>query len=212
MIAEPAVALSDWGIAAECAVLARRIARAGGAVTPARRWLVAFFASTAVAALAGGAVHAFFVDPASAGQRWLWALTLGAIGVTAWSAWAAGGYLGFGRGAGRAIAALAGVGFAVHALAAWRFDFAFWVAIAGYLPAAGFLLAVFARLRRRAPDRRLVLGIAGILLTFAAAAVQRETSWPAHNTAYHLIQAAALFLVYRGAVGALAAASARRPA
>jgi len=211
VIAEPSVALSDWAIAVECAALGWLIGRRG-AVAPARAWLVAFLASTAVAALAGGAVHGFFPDPKSQGQRGLWPLTLFAIGVTAWSAWAAGGYLVCGRRLARAIAALAGAGFALYALVAWREGFAYVVAIAGYLPAACFLLGLLAWHHRRTADPRLVQGIAGIVLTFAAAAVQRDAGRYEHNTAYHVTQAVALVLIYRGGVGALDAAARRRSA
>jgi hypothetical protein len=213
VIAEPAVTLSDWAIALECGVLAWLTGRAGDVrAGAARGWLVAFFAFTAVAALAGGAVHGLFPDPKSQGQRWLWPFTLFAVGATAWSAWAAGGYLVFGRRAARAIATLAGAGFALYALIAWRAGFAYAVAIAGYLPAACFLLVVFAWLRWRVADGRLGQGVAGLVLTFVAAAVQRDVVWLGHNTAYHVIQAVALFLIYRGGVGAMDAAARRQPA
>ena len=220
MIAEPDVTLTDWGLAVECAILARLIARAEGPAgsgerPPARPWLVLFFASTGAAALTGGAVHGLFPDPASAGQRWLWPATLLAVGVTAWSAWAVGGHMAWGPRVGRVISAAAGVGFAIYALALWRFGFRFALAIASYLPAALFLLGVFAWLRRRSPDRRLWAGAAGIALTFAAAAVQQlridiDRTYFDHNALYHVMQAIAFVLIYRGATGALAV-SPRRP-
>lgn len=217
MIAEPDVALTDWGLAVECAVLARSIAGVGprerrAPAVAARPWLVLFFASTAVAGATGGAVHGLFPDAASLGQRVLWPVTLLAIGVTAWGAWAAGGYLALRPAAAGIVARLAGVAFVVYAVIAWRAGFAFAVAIADYLPAAVFLLVVFARRYVVTRDRGFLLGAAGIALTFAAAAVQHEgidldRAHFDHNALYHVIQAVALYLIYRGAVRALALAA-----
>ncbi len=210
MIAEPDVTLTDWGLAVECAVLSRMIARDGGPRPHAlaRPWLALFFASTAVAALLGGMVHGLFPGTTAVG-RLLWPTTILAIGVTAWAAWAAGGHLAFGPKVGRAIARLAGVGFVAYAVVAWRGGFAFAVAIAGYLPAAAFLLGVFAWRYRTSHDRRLLAGVAGIGLTFVAAAVQQarvslSAAYFDYNALYHVIQAVALWLIYRGAARALA--------
>src|SRR2546422_6430208 len=49
-----------------------------------------FFGSAAVASLAGGTVHGFFLDVRTLGNAVLWRITLIAIGVTAASAWAIG--------------------------------------------------------------------------------------------------------------------------
>jgi hypothetical protein len=214
VIAEPDVALTDWGLAVECAILARLMACSGTREPAlahrvgARPWLVLFFGSTALAALLGGAVHGLFPDPASLGQRLLWPITLLAIGVTAWTAWAAGGHLAFGPAAGRAIAVLAGGAFVVYGVVAWRAGWPFVAAIADYLPAAVFLLAVFAWLYAKARDRGLLAGIGGLLLTFVAAGVQHEgidlsPVYFDHNALNHVIQALALLLIYRGAAAAL---------
>jgi hypothetical protein len=114
VITEPDVTLTDWGLAVESAILARLIAGVGGPV-PTRAWLVLFFASTALAALTGGAVHGLFLDPTSAGQRVLWPVTLLAIGATASAAWAAGGYV---ARVGRAIVTGAGIAFVAYAVIA----------------------------------------------------------------------------------------------
>ena len=220
MIAEPDVTLTDWGLAVECAILARLIARgggppAGGETSAARPWLVLFFASTGAAALMGGAVHGLFPDPASAGQRWLWPATILAVGVTAWSAWAAAGHLVWGPRGGRIAAIVAGAEFSIYALALCRAGFQFGIAVANYLPAAIFLLGTFAWLRRRSPDGRFSAGAAGVALTFAAAAVQQlridvDPTYFDHNALYHVMQGIALVLIYRGTTGALAL-SPRRP-
>jgi hypothetical protein len=81
-------------------------------------------------------------------------------------------------------------------------DFAF--AIAGYLPAVVFLFAVFAW--RYTHDRPPGSGaaMAGLALTLVAAGVQHYRIAPPrlpldHNAFYHLVQAVALVLIYRGA-------------
>jgi hypothetical protein len=220
VIAEPDVALTDWGLAVECAILARLISRTGtrdpalAHRVGARPWLVLFFASTALAALLGGAVHGLFPDPVSLGQRLLWPITLLAIGVTAWAAWATGGHLVFGLAAGRAITVLAGGAFVVYGMAVWRAGWPFVVAIADYLPAAVFLLGVFAWLYARTRNHGLLAGIGGLLLTFVAAGVQHEGIDLSrvhfdHNALYHVIQAIALFLIYRGAAAALVTGAGR---
>ena len=86
---------------------------------------------------------------------------------------------------------------------------AFWVAVAGYLPAAAFLLVAFLRaaVRRRASWARL--GAYGLALSFAAAAIQhfRIALHPVyfnHNALYHLVQAVALALLFMASRGLLA--------
>src|SRR4029453_13162664 len=85
----------------------------------------------------------------------------------------------------------------------------FWVAGAGYLPAAMFLLAGFLRaaIRTRASWARL--GAWGLVLSFAAAAIQqlRIALHPVyfnHNALYHLVQAVALALLFMASRGLLA--------
>ncbi len=77
-------------------------------------------------------------------------------------------------------------------------------AIIEYLPAALFLLAVFGWKAARSGIRGAWAGMAGLVLSFLAAAVQqlRIAPDPArfdHNALYHVLQAVALILIYRGA-------------
>src|SRR2546426_7467653 len=78
---EPDVALTDYALAIECALFAYLVRRREHAL---------FFGSAAVASLAGGTVHGFFLDARTLGNEILWRITLIAIGVTAASAWAIG--------------------------------------------------------------------------------------------------------------------------
>jgi hypothetical protein len=78
---------------------------------------------------------------------------------------------------------------------------AFWVAIAYYLPAAMFLLAMLTRAYLRSADRALAMGVLGLLLTIIAAGLQSagvplHPVYFNHNALYHTLQAVAVFLVF----------------
>jgi hypothetical protein len=196
------VALTDYGLVVEGAVLAwlvaRRPAHAG------RSWFVLFFAAIAVGALAGGTVHGFFLEPASLGQRLLWPIALLAVGVTAWAAWSAGAAVGFSPPVARGIAVAAALQFLFYAAMVLLVTQDFSVAIAEYVPAALFLLAVFAWAGTRPGGRRALPGVAGLVLTLLASGVQyfRVAPHPVylnHNALYHVLQGLALALIYLGA-------------
>jgi hypothetical protein len=85
---------------------------------------------------------------------------------------------------------------------------AFWVAVAGYLPAAVFLFAGFMRAALRWRTTWARLGTCGLALSFVAAAIQqlRIAVHPVyfnHNALYHVAQAVALALVFAASRGLL---------
>ncbi len=106
----------------------------------------------------------------------LWPAALLAIGVAAVAAGGFAATLRFGPAVTRGIALAAGAGFAGYAAAVLLVSEAFLLAIAAYLPAALFLALALAREYRRTGAR------------------------PA-RLLYHLIQAAALWLLFLGAEG-----------
>jgi hypothetical protein len=194
---EPAVALSDLALAVLCALLAWRLG-------PARiRWVV-FFAAVGLASLLGSAVHAL-PDASSGPRASLWRATLLAVGAAAVS--------GYGLAAAAAglparllrivdMAALAlALPYARATLVAETPDFR--LAVLFYLPAVLLLGTAFAwRVVRGAPGGRV--GLAGVAVTLTAAFVQRarldlHPAWLDHNTVYHLVQAAGLYLLFRAA-------------
>jgi hypothetical protein len=82
----------------------------------------------------------------------------------------------------------------------------FLVAIVSYAPAALFLLIAFGLVYRQCHGPYLLAGVAGLALTFIAAAVQQagiglHSHYFDHNAFYHLIQGAALFLIFWAARG-----------
>ncbi len=204
LITEPDVTLTDYGLAVECAVLACWLWRRGDPRQLLRAWLAMFFASVGMAALLGGTVHGFFLDAETAGYRVLWPATLLAIGVAALAAWGAGARIQFGWPLARRITTLAGLLLAGYAILVLFVTQTFLTAIVFYLPAAVFLLIVFFLAYRRTRNHQVLAGTIGLGLTFVASGLQQSgvglhPVYFNHNALYHLMQAAALFLIYRGA-------------
>jgi hypothetical protein len=193
---EPDVALTDYALAIECALFA---------YLAHRREHALFFGSAAVASLAGGTVHGFFLDARTLGNAVLWRIALIAIGVTAASAWAIGARVLFPppRPAARRITTAAVAAFAGYSVLTLFITQDFRAAVAFYLPAAVFLLVVLSLAYARARERRILIAIAGLGLMFIAAAVQQariglHPTYLNHNALYHLIQAVALWLLFLG--------------
>jgi len=201
MLHEPATTLTDYLLMVECAAFAALLARRG---SPGflRAAFVVLFASVSVASLTGGTVHGFFPDVTSAGSRLLWPSTLLAIGVTAAAMLAIAAYLALGKTRGRQAAWLAGASWTAYVLVVLLVSREFYVAIAAYLPAMLlFMAALTGRwLRRRTPG--ISAGLAGMLLALVGAAGQQahiglHPLYFDHNAVYHVVQAVALYLLYR---------------
>jgi hypothetical protein len=211
---EPAVALTDFALAAENALFAFLLWRntptaRGGAATSAR-WFALFFLFGAMAGALGGAVHAFMPDPARLAYRICWPATMLSLGAAAMAGANAAAHLAWGSGGQRIvrlIAAAVFVGYCAVVLF-WSQDFA--NALRVYLPAAIFLLFAFAVVYARSRATSALAGGAGMLLTFVAAGVQQSAAqWRLlhldHNALYHIIQGCGLLLVYYGVRGLLIA-------
>ena len=203
-IAEPDVALTDFGLALLATVFAVSLARGDEGSPVLRRSLVAFFVAVAVASLAGGLDHGFFRQPPGTVHDVLWATALIAIGASALALTSAAARLGFSRQTAQAVTAAAAVAFVAYALAVLLGARQYLYALLAYLPATAFTLGVLAVAYRRERDPRLAAAIAGLLLTFVAAAIQRaeialHPRWFNHNALYHAVQALALGLFFVGA-------------
>jgi len=205
-ILEPDVTLTDLALAVECAIFALWIWRRSPSSAGMRPWFVAFFAALGTSALLGGLTHGFLADERSPAYQAAWTATLLAIGAAAPAAWALGARLLYRGPAIDRITWFAAALFLVYALAVVFVDREFRVAVWHYLPAALFLLVAFVVAYRRQPAAHLRAGIAGMTLTFVAAGVQRggiglHPDYFNHNALYHLVQAIALYLVFRAARG-----------
>lgn len=200
---EPDVALTDYGLAIECALFVYLLHRRGQATTRFGAWLLLFFGSIGVASLAGGMVHGFFQDAETLGWRVLWGVVLVAIGATAFSGWAIGAGILFPAPTARRITIAAVVGFAGYSALVLLVTHDFRAAVIFYLPAALFLFAALCLTFVRGREPRILVALLGLGLTFLAAAVQQGTIAPHprylnHNALYHLIQAVALWLLFLG--------------
>lgn len=201
MITEPDVAFTDYGLAIECVLFTYLLHRQGDAQQPLRNRFALFFGSVGVAALTGGTVHGFFLDVNTTGYAILWPATLIAIGVSALAGWMIGANLLFSPSVARGISVLAAVEFVVYSLAVLFISQTFMVAVINYMPAALFLSLVLAIVYARLRERPVLVGLAGLVLTFVAAGVQQggvglHPVYFNHNAFYHLIQAGALLMIF----------------
>jgi hypothetical protein len=195
---EPDVTITDFLLSLEALAFALLIARS--ATTPLQRWFTIFFVATAVASLAGALVHGFFSD-----NKILWRLVLIALGVVAAAAWAIGAHMLFSDRVAYLITLAAWIAFVAYALIIAYISDTFSVAIVNYLPATLFLIVAFFTASRESAAMPLALGLGGLVLTLIAAGVQQSgialhPKYFNHNALYHLLQAIALFLIFRGAV------------
>lgn len=186
-------------LAAEALAFAVLIARTA-TETPVQRWFVVFFGATAVASLAGGTVHGFFAD-----SKALWRFVLIALGVVSASAWAIGARLLLTDRVAGLVTAAALVELAVYSLLVVFVTDSFSIAIANYLPSTLFLIVAFFASYRSGAGTPVAIGLYGLLLTLVAAAVQQarialHPTYFNHNALYHLLQAIALFLIFRTAI------------
>ncbi len=209
---EPAVALTDLAIGAEAGAFAIALLRAGSKdglrtrrTVACRRWFVVFFAATSVAAIAGAALHGLLPDDDTPARRRLWRVSLGSIGVAGLSAWCLGAVIALPRGAALRVRRLAGAAHAVYLVGLARTNPPYAVAIATYLPGALALGAgLVSRLRDSTTRTAAAIALAGLGLTFGAAAVQlgRIAVHPRlfdHNATYHTVQAMAVACFYAAA-------------
>lgn len=206
VITEPATLVTDYLLAVFTAALAWRLYADGGAV---QRWWAVAFAATSVSGVAGGTVHGFQKVIPAATLAALWMLTLAAILVAAVGVMLATfAVTRLSRHMRRGLTVLTCVIYGVYGswvLAHPRFA----LAIAGYGAALVVLAFVHARAwaATRASESAFIL--AGVAVSIVAAGVQLSGWAPHrlfnHNDLFHVIQAGAFWLLYRGAWGDRAA-------
>ena len=137
---EPDVALTDYGLAIECMVLAGLIYAYGAQGNALRFRFIAFFIALGVAALIGGTFHGFFGNQSPLGLTVLWPATLVAIGMAALALWSIGATLIFSERVAKRVFWGALFAFAVYVLLILFSSQVFWLAIINYIPAATFLI------------------------------------------------------------------------
>jgi len=192
------VTLTDFGLALEALVFAVLIARTPGG-NSLQRWFILFFIATAGASFAGALVHGFFSD-----SKLLWKLVLISLGVVSVAAWALGARLFFSDQVSAVITIAAAIDLVIYVVLVVFVTDNFALAIANYLPSTIFLLVVFYISYRSTAAPPLALGVGGLVLTLIAAGVQQSRIalhpiYFNHNALYHVLQAIALFLIFRTA-------------
>ena len=201
---EPAVTLTDYALAIECAIFVIALSRLSARDKDLCFWFVVFFASIGAASVLGGTVHGFFLAASSPGRRILWPATILAILVTSLAAWNIGAVLKLDERKLALVRRLALAQLMILALVVLFVTSKFYVGIIAYLPSALFLLyALLTRYRLR-PDRGIRWGVTGLALTLVAAVVQQarvgiHPVYFNHNALYHVIQGAALGMIFLAA-------------
>jgi hypothetical protein len=199
------VSLTDYGLAAECLWFSYWMGRLQAETAFALpRLFTAFFLSIAIAAVAGGTVHGFFLNESSLGNRILWPFTLVVVGVTAFIGVQIGAALQFPRSTAEFVnrgAAIISLAYCVVVLFVRR-DFR--IAILDYVPALVFLGVAFLLAYRRRKRPLLLIGSIGVCTMFLAAAAQQakiglHPVYFDHNAVYHVLQGIALFMVFLAA-------------
>ena len=201
---EPAVTLTDYGLAIECAVFVFALVRLDARDRTLRFWFVVFFASIGAASVFGGTVHGFFLAASSPGRRILWPATLLSILVTSLAAWTIGAILQLDEHRAALVRRLAIAQLVLFSLVVLFVTSRFYVGIIAYLPSTLFLLFALLTTYSRRPDTAVSWGVTGLALTLAAAAVQQlhiglHPVYFNHNALYHVIQGAALWMIFLAA-------------
>lgn len=205
---EPGVALTDFALAMENAVFAFLLSRVEGTNARMRLWFVVFFSAVALGALLGGISHGFAPSVWIMDREVTWTATMITIGLAGLGAWMSAAHI---RNCERARIGERIVGWGVFLAFVFVVLFVsqdFKYAIVAYVPATLFLLFSFIGWWKRSRQKSAIVGASGVLLTFVAAAIQQSTLslhpiYANNNVIYHVIQAAALALVYVAAHSAV---------
>jgi hypothetical protein len=203
-ITDPAVTLTDYGLAVECAVIVGLLLRTHVGDEVFRIWLVVFFGAAGAASLLGGTVHGFFKPTNSRGRAILWPATLISILVSGVAASFVAAHIELNNEAEQMARAVAIMLLTLMALAVVFANHSFAIAVGGYVPATLFLLYAFISAYERSGAPALRWGIAGVSLSLLGAATQRlrvgvHQLYLDHNAFYHVIQGAAFWMIYKGA-------------
>jgi hypothetical protein len=201
LMTEPAVTLTDYALAIECAAFVIALSRLDARDREMCLWCAVFFASIGAASVLGGTVHGFFLPASSPGRRILWPATLLAILVTSFAAWNIGAGLQLDAHKAKAVRRLAIAQLILSSLIVLFVTSRFYVGIIAYMPSTLFLLWALLATSRNRPDRALRWGVAGLSITLVASAMQqlRIGIHPLHfnhNALYHVVQSAALGMVF----------------
>lgn len=205
-ISEPMTLVTDYLLAVFTGVLAyylwrrsREAARSGR--DDARGWLywwAAAYAATAIGGIAGGTVHGFQHALAPQVVAGIWMVTLQSLVFAGFAVTCA--IIAVTRLSGAPALVTAALAFGIYAV--WVVAHPVFLSALIAYSAALVALAVFALTDPLSPSGRLLLG--GIAVSVVAAGIQRSriSLHPHfnHNDLFHVVQAIAVWLLYRGAI------------
>jgi len=201
-ITEPMTLATDYLLGACALVFAIRLLQVAGQAGnwPVRLWAGAML-MTATAAFVGGSYHGFVEMLAPDAGRLLWQLTLMATGIGSAALLASAVMAGTGGSLRIALLAVVAVKLVVYLWwMASRTAFIFVIADYSTALAGVVLLAWLARPTGLTPAAPWIAG--GVAVSVVAAAIQALRLAPHpdfnHNDLFHVVQVAALYLLYRG--------------
>ena len=197
---EPDVTLTDYGLAAECALFAVILVRRTSNQFALRRAAACFFFFLGLSAATGGTVHGFCSTADSGTCASLWVLTLLSVGLASASLWVTGAML-HSQKAAKPLALLAVPLLIVYGGAVLLVTQQFWIAFTAYLPA--MLLLSFGFLKGGTPLPRTwrLIGVGGIAISLVSCAIQYlkvgvHPVYLTHNALAHVIQGIAMALLF----------------
>jgi hypothetical protein len=198
-IDEPAVSLTDYGLALESTLFALMLSRGEGHTDPVRRWSAVFFTATALASVAGGTDHGFCRRKRRENAHAaLWTATMLAIGGSAQSLIRMSTALDPRPRAARSATSAVMVYGALVISGRREFQ----LTLLAHVPAALLFVHALAQRWRSGEREGVAHGIAAILVSLAGAAGQRlrigvHPTRLDHNALYHVVQAVAFALLCR---------------
>jgi hypothetical protein len=202
MLHETTVSLSDFALAALAAFLAMKLLSSHTEKLRVRTWFVIEISAVALAALLGGMAHGFFPDQDAFWGAMTWRFTLVFIGLTGMGAVMIASFLLFRPATVEKMRYVMIVAFAIYSgivLFEWQH---FVVALLFYLPTAVLLFIAFLVRWYRRHESFASDGLIAMAVTFLAAGLQHfnvgiDPVYFNNNVLYHLLQAVAIFFLYR---------------
>lgn len=203
---EPDVALTDFALAIECAVIALAVRSGSAPIGPVHRGFAALFLTLAVGSALGGIWHGFLNSYDSTMSLIVWSATLLSLGLTGLVVWFLVSEFRLYRPLRGKIRSLGVVVFAAYGFAVVFVTQAFQLAVLNMLPALVLLLAGYVAEYRRRGEGALLFGVFGILLIFASSLLQQlgldiHPVYFTHNAIYHVLQGVAFFMLFKSIDG-----------
>lgn len=200
MIHEPDVALTDYLLCLETGTFAVLLWRHREPL-PARRVAALIFACLAASSLTGGSYHGFFPGKTDTPGGWIvWTTTMLILGVCASLAWAFFALVCGVRSMRTIVPPLVAI-FAIYAWVVTRVDHRFLVSAIFSTPPVLCVLGLMLVRGLRDGHRNGLVAAGAILLMLLAAVLQQlhvglHPVWFNHNALYHVLEGAALALLY----------------